>query len=318
MLSCLLAVLLTGMAQALVPRSEPVLRLQADGAFETAPDQTVRVGDTVVYRLRVSWNDIPAAVRLGPRTALEAPGFSVASTAVVHARTSRSGSLTGGDEPVVRTDYIYRLVPRETGIARVSPFVVRYHNGLTGRDEEISVPGASLTVSPPFVPLHRRTPVLILLGAAALLVLAVAMILIVRTRRAAPPPLPADAPRSDAPEAAALTALRARCDAADSRLWMAEAERVCIAWLCRKLGVTHPDHVRFEAALDRYLERNPALSLAARNSWTTLRELFHENRYARVRHEPHELHETCRLLKTCLLIDPRDAENRPSKGVNPS
>src|SRR5690606_35017121 len=107
MLSCLLAVLLTGMAQALVPRSEPVLRLQADGAFETAPDQTVRVGDTVVYRLRVSWNDIPAAVRLGPRTALEAPGFSVASTAVVHARTSRSGSLTGGDEPVVRTDYIY-------------------------------------------------------------------------------------------------------------------------------------------------------------------------------------------------------------------
>ncbi len=316
-LSCVLAILLTGTAQSLVPRAEPVLRLRAEGAFELAPDRTVRVGDTVVYRLRVSWNEVPAAVRLGPRATLEAPGFFVASSSVVHARASRSGALTGGDEPAVRTDYIYRLVPREAGVARVSPFVVRYHNGLTGRDEEVSVPGATLTVSPPFIPLHQRMSILVLLGAAALAAFAVSLVLLVRKRRAAPDAaLPA--PPSDVPEAAALTALRARCDAADSRLWMADAERLCIAWLCRKLGVTHPDHVRFEAALDRYLDRNPALSLAARNGWTTLRELFHENRYAGVRHEPHELHETCSLLKACLLIDPRDAENPTSKGVSPS
>ncbi len=322
--TCLLAVLaIATAAQDVIPRPEPVLRIQAEGTFEPDGNRTVRVGDTVTYRLRISWNEIPAAVRLSPRATLEAPGFIVAGSSVVHARSSRAGALTGAGEPAGRTDYIYRLVPREAGVARVAPFVVRYHNGLTGREEELNVPAASVRVSPASKPFFQRPSTLGGLAVLALIALGSVLAVLVGKRRGrarALSPSPVSSPSSAGaatPEAAALAALRARCDAADSRVWMADAERLCISWLCRRLRVGNPDHVRFEAALDRYLDRQPALSLAARSGWTTLRELFHETRYGGVRREPHELHETCGLLRTCLLIDPQDADNQTSKGVTP-
>lgn len=320
---CLLAILVVaGAAQDTASRGEPVLRIRAEGTFELETNRAVRLGDTVTYRLRVSWNEIPAAVRLSPRAVpLEASGFIVAGSSVAHARTSRTDT---GDAPASRTDYIYRLIPREAGIARVAPFVVRYHNGLTGREEELNVPAASVTVLPAPVPFYRRTATLTLMALLALFVFGLVTYLVVtrprppggRTSRKSTSPS-----RNGAPETAArtaLTALRARCDSADGRLWVAEAEQVCIAWLCRRLGVTNPDHVRFEAALDQYLDRYPAQSLAARNGWTTLRELFHGTRYGGVRCAPHELHEACRILNICLLTDPRETDNRTSQGVTPS
>lgn len=309
-------------AQEMVPRSGPVLRIHAEGVFELRDNRPVRVGDTVVYRLRVSWNEVPAAVRLSPRAALEAPGFIVAGSSITHARTSRASALTGAGDPAGRTDYVYSLVPREAGVARVAPFVVRYHNGLTGREEELNVAGASITVAPAAAPVWRRTSTWVSLSVVIAAILGFLFFAArgkTAARRRAPSASGATAAtgRAETPEAAAIAALRARCDGADGLQWMADAERLCVSWLCRRLGVANPDHVRFEAALDRYLDRQPALSLAARDGWTTLRELFHEARYGRVRREPHELHDVCGILKTCLVIEPRNADNKPSKGATP-
>lgn len=295
-----------------VPGREPVLRIRAEASFDIAGDRRVRVGDTLAYRLRVFWNEIPAAVMLNPREALDAPGFTVAGSSVAHARITVDG------EVVNRTDYIYDLVPREAGTARVPAFTVRYHNGLTGREEELGVPAAHVAVSPAPVPLTERTGVPALLALAATILIGLSLLgglVLTRRRRARKHPKDGLAPRNETPETAALTALRSRCHAAESRVWIADAERLCISWLCRRIGVTSPDRVRFEAALDQYLERHRGLSLAVRESWTTLRDLFHETRYGGTRREPHELHEICGLLKTCLLIDHRDADLKPIQTV---
>lgn len=281
---------------------EPVLRIRAQASFDTIP-RDVRAGDTVTYRLRVEWNEFPAAVMLVPRETLDAPGFTRAGSAVEHARAGARG------EWVNRTDFVYALVPREAGTARVAAFTLRYHNGLTGREEELNVPAATLPVLPArgawLRGLASPAPAW-LAGALAFVVLAVVLVLYALRTRKGPhkhpkaslsTPTPSPAP---SPEAIAIERLRARCDAADGAVWMRDAERLCIDWLSRRIGVTNSDHVRFDAALEQYLQRHPGLSLAARRSWTTLRDLFHEARYAGAPFESRRLHETCGHLANCL------------------
>jgi hypothetical protein len=241
-----------------------------------------------------------------PIESLDAPAFLPAGAAVTHTRATEHGRV------IHRTEYSYALVPRESGTARLAPFVVRYHNGLTGREEELTVPGTTLSVAPAAVPLFERAGargVLAAGGAAGLGLAAAALLARFRAKRrrpgdrGAPARAVPEAGTPVSPEAAALGALRARCDAADSGVWIRDAERLCVSWLCPRLGITHPENVRFEAVLDQYLARAPGLAPAAADGWTTLRDLFHEARYGGGRREPHELREACRALKTCLLID---------------
>lgn len=295
---------LCAVSASVVSAREPVLDIRAQASFDEPARRPVRAGDTVVYRLRVEWKDFPAAVMLGPRETLDAPGFIRAGTSVEHARA-------GVGEWTNRTDFVYALVPREAGTARVAAFSLRYHNGLTGREEELKVPAATLSVLPP-----RATWFRDILpwagGALALLAAGITLAVFARRARARRAGAPAGAAAPEAtPESAAIARLRARVDVADGAVWIRDAERLCIDWLSRRLGVTNTDHVRFDAALDEYLRRHPGLSLAARRSWTTLRELFHEARYAGTPPEPHRRHETCRHLENCLTRNASLGEQTP-------
>lgn len=269
-----------------VRADEPVLRLEARGAFDTP---TARVGDTVAYRLRVEWNEVPAAVMLLTREDLEIPGMTAAGTSTRHSKTAAGGLLTSAAE------FTYRFVAREPGTARVEPFRFRYHNGLTGREEDVPVTGATLEITPVPATLARRfagvaAGGLLLLGAAA------CVLLLARRRTLAA--------RNGAPaaETAALESLRRRCrdrEDVDAAAWTADAERLCTRHLCRRLGIANPANVRFEAALDRYLDRRPAPPPDEAFAWSTLRGFFHDARLA-ARRDARDLREACRHLETCL------------------
>jgi hypothetical protein len=288
--SCLAALLmltaLAPLAAADTAEASPELRLTASGAFEgTSP----RAGDTVRYRVRVEWEDVPAAVMLLPMARLETPGFLPAGGSVFHSKT-----VSGGKSRNV-TEYDYALVAREPGTARVASFALRYRNGLTGRDESVNVPGASLEIAPARVSLMRG-PFAWILAALVLAVAAWIGFRIFRARKQAR----RDAPPPESPIDAEIAALRARCEVADSREWTADAERLCTRFLCDRLGISRPENVRFEAALDQYLARGRGVDPAAESAWASLRDFFHEARYAGARREPYVLLEACRHLKTCL------------------
>ncbi len=271
------------------PPSEPTLNLRAGGAFDVT---RARSGDTVRYRLRVEWNDVPAAVMvLPPQGDLDAPGFRFAGVSTTH-RKSRAG-----DEVRNVTEFTYSLVAGEPGTARVSPFALRYRSGLSSREETAAVPGSMLEILPPR-PVPWRHPVfwLVVLPLVAGVALALAGRAL-RRRRAAQGPAP---DRHVAATARRIAGLEQRCEVADPRAWIGEAERLCVDHLCRKLGASSTGNVRFEAALDRYLAAKPAPGPAEAESWSTLRDLFHSVRYAGSRPNPETLRDACRHLKQCL------------------
>lgn len=277
----------------LAAHADPALRLVARGSFDVP---AARVGDTVQYRLRVEWRDVPAAVMLLPQSELESPGLRPAGRSATH--RVRSGGTAAGEGLNV-TEYLYLLVARDAGTARVAPFALRYHNGLNGREESVNVPGTMLKISPALVPFTQRTSVRALAVLIAAAVLAAGLRSALKRRRKRTERSAAAKPESS-PFLSEIDALRTRCETADSRAWLTDAERLCTGYLCRRLGVPRTEHVRFEAALDRYLERNQTLPPVAAESWVKLRDLFHEARYAGRRREPHELREACHRMKHCL------------------
>lgn len=275
----------------------PELRISVSGAFQQAG---ARAGDTVIYRVRVEWEDVPAAVMLLPMARLETPGFLPAGGATLHRKT-----LSGGKSVNV-TEYTYALVAREPGTARVMPFTLSYRNGLTGRDESVGVPGASLEIDAARVPLARRPLFWGLAGLALAVVAGWAVRNAKQGARAKRHAASALSKNEGSPLDAEIALLRARCESADARAWAADAEKLCTRFLCDRLGITRPENVRFEAALDQYLARGRGLGPESVAAWGELRELFHEARYAGARREPHALLEACRHLKTCL---------NPSEGI---
>lgn len=293
--SCLAAVLCLPAHPAAEAGPEPTprpLRLSAQGAFDV---EAARTGDTVFYRLSVQWEDVPAAVMLLPLDRLETPGFHSAGASTSHRKTVAEGRSTNV------TEYVFALVAREPGTARVAPFVLRYRNGLTGRDEAVNVPGAAIDITPARAPLARRASfrVALLLAVATALAFATGRLLRAR-KRATTPAAPETAIGAE------IALLRKRCESADFRAWATDAERLCTRFLCRRLGVGRPENVRFEAALDQYLSRPRDIGPEERAGWEALRELFHEARYAGPRRDPDALREACRHLKNCL---------NPSEGI---
>jgi hypothetical protein len=283
-------------ALALGAAEPPAPRLSARGTFD-AP--SARAGDTVEYRLRVEWREVPAAVMvLPPRDELKTSGFHVIGQSTQHRKTASAGGLLNV------TEFSYLLVAGEAGTGRVSPFLLRYRNGASGAVETVPVPGAALEIGSARVPWWKRLPVRLGAGLAALLA-AFALVRAARNRRR-------DADEEDEEKedefSRAITGLKNRCDAADSRAWLNDAERLSVEYLCRGLGVSRTRDVRFEAALAQYLDRRAAISPGEAESWVKLRDLFHEARYAGGRREPHELREACRHLKTCLTTSGNQGE----------
>lgn len=278
---------------------EPVLDLTARGSFDVP---RVRSGDTIQYRLRVEWNDVPAAVMvLPPRDDLETPGLRITEQSTSHRK------IREGEETRNLTEFTYTLVAGAPGTAKVSPFTLRYRSGLSSREESVAVTGTMLEVlSPRTAPWARPVYWLILVP-----VIAAAAVPFLRRRRGRtvhghPPPQE----RLHPSLRRRLESLKRRCDndKTDSRAWISGAERLCVEHLCRRLGVSNPGNVRFEAALDRYLSRKPGPGSAEAASWAKLRDLFHETRYTGGTAEPQVLRDACRHLKTCL----QPGEEKPS------
>jgi hypothetical protein len=240
----------------------------------------------------------------------------------VHRKSSVNGVI------VNVTEFTYALVPREPGTAKVAPFILRYHNGLTGREEGVDVPGSLLEIAPARKPLMQRTGTWIV-GILGVLV-AIATLAGLWRRFDSRRKMRQQGAKSgggelhndpDAPLSSDLSALKRRCDTAESRVWLADAERLCTEFLCRKLGVANPTHVRFEAALDQYLGRNASIGPTdpeTAATWSKLRDLFHEARYAGTRKEPHELREALRYITVCLQPSSLQLSNLEYQGERQS
>jgi hypothetical protein len=264
--------------------------LRAKGSFSVPG---ARAGDTVEYRLRVEWREVPAALTvLPPRDEVRTPGFRVIGQSALHRKTASAGTVRNTSE------FSYFLVAREEGLGRIEPFALRYRDGLSGRVESVPVSASSLEIGPARTPLMRRPAVQI--GVAILSVAGIALLIGagVKNRRSRPPGTETD--REENEFTRAVAGLKNRCEAADSRQWLRDAEQLTVAYLCRDLGISNLRDVRFEAALDHYLARKPPDSPGEAESWTKLRDLFHEARYAGGRKEPHELREACRHLKAAM------------------
>ena len=277
------------------PVAAPSAALTARGDFSVP---SARAGDTVEYRLRVEWREVPAAIMvLPPDYALKTPGFTVIGQSSLHRKTASAGAIRNVSE------FTYLLVAREEGQGRVDPFQLRYRNTLSDRMEDrvesVPVAGSTLEIGPPRIPWMKRK---IVWGGAAFLAVLICLTLLMtlipaaakRARRARGALEPAG---TEDEYTRAVAGMRGRCDSANSRLWLQDAEQLCVAYLCQHLGVSKVRDVRFEAALDQYLARPHPDSEA---SWIKLRDLFHEARYAGGRKDPHELREACRHLKICL------------------
>jgi hypothetical protein len=297
------------------PPAEPAfrLRLAAAGSFNVP---AARAGDTVLYRLRVEWDDIPAAVMLMPSGELEAPGFLPAGVSTLHRKSTVNGTVMNV------TTFTYRLVAREAGTAKVAPFTLRYHNGLTGREEGVSVAGTFLEIAPGRKPLMQRTGIRILGVLVIIAALAGLWRRLSARRRLRQQNGETDVGAlrndSDARVSSGLSSLKRRCDTAESRVWLTDAERLCTEFLCRRLGVANPAQVRFEAALDQYLGRNTPAGPGEAAAWSKLRDLFHEARYSGARLEPHELRNACRHLSVCLQPASLQPSSLHHQGEQPS
>ena len=283
------------------PAPGPALNaaLTARGTFSVP---RARAGDTVEYRLRVEWREVPAAIMvLPPGEELKTPGFTVIGQSALHRKTASAGSIRNVSE------FTYLMVARDEGRGRIAPFLLRYRNGLSTQTgdqvETLPVAGATLDIGPARVPFLQRR--LVLGGAAFLtfgLILTLSLAAAKRRKR------PAAGAALDAEDAftRGVEALKSRCEAADSRLWLKDAEKLCVAYLCQNLGVGKVRDVRFEAALEQYQARQyQTRPFSVRDperdqSWTKLRDLFHEARYAGGRKDPYELREACRQMKICL------------------
>jgi hypothetical protein len=290
--------------RAIEPTASPATALSANlsanliarGEFSVP---TARAGDTVEYRLRVEWRDVPAAIMvLPPRDELKTPGFKVIGQSALHRKIASAGAIRNVSE------FSYLLVAREEGQGRIAPFLLRYRNTLSERTddrvESIPVAGSTLEIGPRYIPWMQRNIVVggaafLAVGLTAGLLLSLSLKTAKRARRRAQGG--EQGPEQGEVEdefTRAVASLKNRSDSADSRLWLRDAEKLCVAYLCRDLGVTKARDVRFEAALDQYLARHPGSD----ESWVKLRDLFHEARYAGGRKDPYELREACRHMKT--------------------
>ena len=265
--------------------------LTATGAFSVP---ATRAGDTVEFQLRVEWRDVAAAILiLPPGNDLKTPGFTIIGQSTLHRKIASAGAIRNVSE------FTYRLVAREEGQGGISPFLLRYRNTQADRTddrvESIPVPGSTLEIGPPRIPWMQHKSVM---GGAAFLAVGLTagliLTLILKAAKRARRRIESNEGEVEDEFTRAVAGLKARCDSADSSLWLRDAEKLCVAYLCHNLGVSKTREVRFEAALDQYLLRHPGSDA----SWVKLRDLFHEARYAGGRKDPHELRDTCRHMKT--------------------
>jgi len=289
--------------------------LGARGAFTTTG---ARVGDTIEYRLRVEWRDVPAAIAvLPPGEDLRTQGLTIIGQSAFHRKVASAGAVRNVSE------FSYLMVAGEAGPGRVAPFLLRYRNGLANRTDDrvetVPVEGSTLEIGPArpswMKPEGMR---LWLSGAAAFAVLLALGLLGLRRMRssaAAQRKHPSAQPVENAFTREAEE-LRRRSDTADSRLWLRDAEKLCVAYLCRHIGIGKAQDVRFEAALEQYLTRPHAPD--ENESWNKLRDLFHEARYAGGRKQPFELRDAARHLKVCLGSHPGLSQGVPMNSQDPA
>lgn len=266
------------------------MKLSAKGTFLT---DRAAVGDTVVYQLLVEWMDTQVPVVVLAPDSLETPGFRIVDQSTTHHTTVANSEVRNA------TEFVYKLVADAPGGAKVSSLRLRYLTGFSNREEALYVPASFIDIDPAHVPLWERLwfQILVLLFIAAGLGWGGRRLLqsakYARQRRLRSQEAKQ---RGFTPE---VQALKGRWNTADSRLWIEDAEKVCIDFLRHHLGINAPGN-RFETLLEQYLAHNPKPEET--EAWNKLRDLFHHARYAGGRKEPHELQENYRILKTCLHI----------------
>ncbi|HAO99379.1 MAG TPA: hypothetical protein DCQ83_04985 [Fibrobacteres bacterium] len=262
------------------------VQLSAKGSFQS---DHVAVGDTLIYRLLVEWKDerLPVVV-LAPEN-METPGFKIADQSTAHRKTVENGEVRN------TTEFTYKLVPKVPGAAKVSALKLRYLTGFSNREEALYVPASFIDVEPAHVPLWKRWWFQLIAGIVILAGLIWGGRRALQTAKTNQQKSQATKNRDFSPD---VKALRGRWNTADSRVWLEDAEKVCLEYLRHQLGKSAPENPKFELLLEAYLARHSGET----GEWSKLREAFHHARYAGGRKEPYELQDTYRTLKTCLHI----------------
>jgi len=273
-------------------RPEEAVKVSAQGMFTT---EKAAAGDTVEYRLRVEWKDMQIPVVVLAPESLDAPGFRITGQSATHRKSVENGEVRNV------TEFVYRLVPKVPGSARVASLKLRYLTGLSSREEALYVPGAFLDIAPAKISLWNRGWFRVLL----LLVFVIAVVMGVRGAwKAARSKRQRERSARNKDFAPGYLALKGRWNTAESLAWIADAERLSCEYLGHQLGAEAPSLARFDALLDLYLGQSPTKASGPEEiaGWDKLRDLFRHARYAGGRKEPHELQDAYRVLKTCLHI----------------
>ena len=271
------------------PVTEEAIKLSAEGKFAV---QQAEVGDTVEYTIHVEWKDLRIPVMVLPPESLETPGFRITGQ-----RTTQR-KIANATEILNDMQFLFKLVPKLPGNAKVGSFKLKYITGLSNHEETFLVPSAFLDIYPAHIPFYSRFWFQLL---ACLLFLSALFFGIwkwILTLKAGRYRALKAKNRDFTPE---ILSLKGRWNSADSKTWITDAEKISQAWLMHKLSSPSSSQDRFEDLLSKYLStvKPPTPEV---EGWDHLKELFHHARYAGGRKDPHELQDAYRTLKTCLHI----------------
>lgn len=295
------------LAPAAAEKNTDRISLSAKSRFTPNPS---RMGDTVEYRIEVTWQDSRVPVLVLAPDSVDFTGLTLVEQSTRHEKSAMGGKVEN------RTVFSYSLVPKQTGIGKAASLKVRYTTALSGQEEAVYAPAAQVEIrAARFAFLQSGwflglCTVVILAGLGGVLYAALKAGKIGGTGKnksaeTGPKDKRAQLVRD-------FQAVKARIGHGESREILSEMERLAIAHLrasqasatsaaggtAQSVESAPP---KFDTLLDAWLMQNRD-DLDRTADWERLRELFRQARYAGGHKEPHELQDAWRAMKRCLNV----------------
>jgi hypothetical protein len=279
-------------------RSADRISLSAKSRFMA---QQARMGDTLEYRIEVTWQDSRVPVLVLAPDSVDFSGLTLVDQSTHHEKSAMAGKVEN------RTVFSYTLLPQQVGMAKAASLKVRYTSALSGLEEAVFAPSAQVEVLPARFAFLRSTGFIAACAVLALGLAAFGAFLALKSGvfgsgkgKKASEAKPADKRAQLERE---VLSVKSRIGHGESREILAEMEKLAVLHLSATVSAeaAAQAHARFDALLDAWLAGNRD-DLDRTADWERLRELFRQARYAGGHKEPHELQDAWRAMKRCLNV----------------